>query len=394
MSHIYMYSENNFIGLIILLIIFLNIKSNGRKMTPDKKLYLGIIGSTSIIMTLDIILDILHRRTGLFAKEINITMTILYVIYFLLNVVPYIAWSFYVDFYIHRSVRRLKKIGPIIAMPAALSIILVIMSIFNKKIFFIDENNAYNRGSLFLFNTALYYSYLIMTYIQIVVKRKNIMKRDYYAMLTFGLIPAIAGVLQMIYIAKTFIWLGISISSLIIFLTIQSDEINKDYLTGLYNRRQLDIYLRNSIRDLKNEELLFMIMLDLNYFKTINDTYGHLEGDEALKHTANILINSFRSEDFISRYAGDEFVVIVKLEDLNCKDKIISRLKRNFEVFNRSNITPYELEFSLGCDIYQSELKINAEDFILHTDKLMYKDKARKKRVKCEGTMGTGQVTE
>ena len=209
------------------------------------------------------------------------------------------------------------------------------------------------------------------------------MKKDYYAMLTFGLIPAMAGVLQILYTGKTFIWLAISISSLIIFLTIQSDEINKDYLTGLYNRRQLDIYLTTRIRDLKKGDLLLMIMMDLNYFKTINDTYGHLEGDEALKNTANILMDSFRSEDFISRYAGDEFVIVVKLEKESDKEEIITRLTRNFEVFNRSNITPYDIEFSLGCDIYQSELEADAEGFINHTDKLMYADKDKRKRVSC-----------
>ena len=383
MSYVFMYSENNVIGLIILLIIFVNMKSNTRKMTPDKKIYLTLILSTTIIMILDILLDFVHKKTGIFAKEINIIMTIGYIIYFSLNVVPYIAWSFYVDFYIHRSVRRLKKIGPIISIPAILSIILVFLSIYNKKIFFIDQNNAYNRGSLFMFNSALYYSYLIMTYIQIIRKRKNIMKKDYYAMLTFGLIPAMAGVLQILYTGKTFIWLAISISSLIIFLTIQSDEINKDYLTGLYNRRQLDIYLTTRIRDLKKGDLLLMIMMDLNYFKTINDTYGHLEGDEALKNTANILMDSFRSEDFISRYAGDEFVIVVKLEKESDKEEIITRLTRNFEVFNRSNITPYDIEFSLGCDIYQSELEADAEGFINHTDKLMYADKDKRKRVSC-----------
>lgn len=354
--------------------------SNKKKIKPDEKLYLTIIISTSLIMVLNIIEAAINGQTGYLLRETHIILT---TTYFILNPIPFMFWSLYADFYIHKSIRRTKKLFPIFAIPAAISIILCILSIYNKRVFFITEDNVYKRGDLFLLNAIFYYIYYIGTYIQIIIERKNIRKRDCYSLLAFAIFPTIAGILQIILTSQTFIWLAISISCLIIYLNIQNSQIHEDYLTGLYNRRQLDIYLKNCIRNQQEDELIFMVMLDLNYFKKINDIYGHMEGDEALKHTANILIDSFRSEDFISRYAGDEFVIIAILEDENLKEEMIERVRRKFEEFNKTDITSYDIDISLGYDIYKPDLKMDADDFIKHVDKLMYKDKERIKECKC-----------
>ena len=366
------HADNNIIGLIILAIILLNIKGHNKKRKADEKLYLGLIVSTSIVMILNLIMNAINGKPGYLPRQTHIFVG---VIYFVLNTIPYLCWSLYVEFYIHRSVRRLKKLAPILSIQAIASIVLSIVSVFNRGIFFIDENNLYNRGHLFWLLAVLHYSYFVFTYVQIIIRRNILSKKDYYTLLSFAILPAIAGILQIMDPAKSLIWLSVSLSALIIFINIQNDEINKDYLTGLYNRRQLDRNLKNYIREIKPDDLIFMIMIDINYFKNINDTYGHIEGDEALKHTANILMDCFKSEDFISRYAGDEFVIIVKLKDEDCKEEIINRVRTKFRDFNEANITPYDISVSLGYDIYNPELKMDADDFIIHADKLMYKDK-------------------
>lgn len=371
------YSENNIIGLIILLLILLNLKSSIKKIKYDGKLYLIIILSTSLIIILDIIIGIVNGATGYLLREIHI---ILVTIYFILSPIPYMAWSLYVDYYIYKSIRKARKTIPIVAIPAAISIIICVLSIYNKKVFFIDENNLYQRGNLFWLNATLYYSYCLGTYIQVIVNKKSITKKDYYSLLTFGIVPIVAGIFQTIDTSKSYIWLGISLSALIIYLNIQNDEINEDYLTGLYNRRELDRHLRSQLQNLDEDGFILMVMIDLNFFKTINDTYGHIEGDEALKHTANILRNSFRSEDCISRYGGDEFAVISKIKYKNSKEEIINRIRRNFHEFNKSNLTPYDISISLGYDVYDPELKMEFDEFINHIDKLMYEDKERVKK--------------
>ena len=374
----YHYLEYNIVGLILLIILFLNIKSTQKKLKYDGLIFLTIIFSIFIIIILDILMTFINGETGYLFREVHILLT---TTYFVLNVIPYIAWSLYVDFHVHKNIRRNKKLIPFFAIPAVFSVILCLLSAFNGRIFFITENNFYQRGDLFYLNATLYYSYCFITYIQILTTKKKIRKKDYHSLLSFGIIPIIAGILQSIDTSKSFLWLGLTISALIIYLNIQNSEINEDYLTGLYNRRQLDQYLEKTIQGLGTNEYLLMIMLDLNYFKSINDTYGHIEGDRALQRTAEILTNSLREEDLISRYAGDEFIIIVKLEDENDKEEIVYRIKQNFKEFNESGQTPYEISISIGYDIYNPQLHTDADDFIRHTDELMYRDKLRIKEV-------------
>lgn len=309
--------------------------SNTKKTKFDDQLFYIMVLSTALIMITDIFRITLNGWTRPLLREIHIIVTS---IHFILSSIPFMAWSIYVDFYIHKNIKQTKKRIPTFAIPAIISIILSVLSLSNKGIFFIDANNIYHRGTLHLANVAVYMLYFIGTYTQMVMNKKDIRRKDYYTLLLFGVVPVLLGMIQLIDTSKSFVWLGISISALLIYLNIQNSQINEDYLTGLYNRRQLDQYLQRAIREITHKELLLMIMMDIDRFKEINDTYGHIEGDKALKHTADLLNTTFRSDDFISRYAGDEFVIIAKINDRCFADKLVLRLQENFADFNEMNI--------------------------------------------------------
>lgn len=372
----FIYSENNLIGLVLLLIIFLDMYSNTKKTKFSDQLFYTMILSTAFIMMTDIFRIALNGWSGYSLREVNIIVT---ASHFLLSSIPFMAWSIYVDLNIHRNVSKTKKRIPIFAIPSAISILFSLYSLSNQGIFFIDANNIYHRGTLHLANVFVYLIYFAGTYTQMMLNKKYIQKQNYYTLLLFGIIPLILGMLQLVDTSKSFVWLGLSVSALIIYLTIQNSKINEDYLTGLYNRRQLDQHLESSIRELSNEDLLFMIIADIDSFKKINDTYGHIEGDKALKYTAELLTASFRADDFIARYAGDEFVVITKLDNKKAAEKFVYRLRRNIDAFNERNILPYNLHISLGYDIYNPDSAMDVEQFLIHTDQLMYENKKRNK---------------
>jgi diguanylate cyclase (GGDEF)-like protein len=85
-----------------------------------------------------------------------------------------------------------------------------------------------------------------------------------------------------------------------------------DSLTGLYNRSKLDAILSDELARFKRTQREFtLLMMDIDYFKTLNDTYGHITGDEILTAVARILIQSIRSIDYAARYGGDEFIIIL-----------------------------------------------------------------------------------
>ncbi len=109
-------------------------------------------------------------------------------------------------------------------------------------------------------------------------------------------------------------------------------ESLKDPLTGLFNRKYMHMVLRNERKRAKRYGHQFSILfMDIDHFKRINDQYGHLVGDSVLKEAAQLLIQGARGEDYVFRYAGEEFLVLMPQtakEDAMC---LAERLRRNVE---------------------------------------------------------------
>jgi len=109
-------------------------------------------------------------------------------------------------------------------------------------------------------------------------------------------------------------------------LDLLKQEAQTDYLTGLLNRTTFEKKLLSVFQEMKKENKeLSLLMVDIDYFKKINDTYGHLIGDFVLKKVANYLTTYFRKSDFIFRYGGEEFVVL--LPDISMESAISSAQK-------------------------------------------------------------------
>ncbi len=86
----------------------------------------------------------------------------------------------------------------------------------------------------------------------------------------------------------------------------------RDQLTGLYNRHYLtDILIRKVTYAIRHEEPLSAILIDIDYFKSINDTYGHLVGDDVLREIAGLIERNARSEDVAARFGGEEFILLL-----------------------------------------------------------------------------------
>ena len=248
-------------------------------------------------------------------------------------------------------------------------------------IFQINKNNIYSRGPYFVIVLVITYAYLFFTLIHIIKNQKKISEKIYIPLITFIIPPTIGGLIQYFYPFIRVIWLGLSLSIVIIYISIQNDKLYIDPLTGLFNRRKMNMYLENILKDNKNK-IIGGIMIDLDDFKSINDTFGHREGDRALSHVSNILKENFRKDDFIARYAGDEFLVILKIHQVSELQAIVDRLKNNIEDFNNKNLTPYRIQLSIGYDVFYADSPLTSEWFVNHVDKLMYQQKESKKLIK------------
>jgi diguanylate cyclase (GGDEF)-like protein len=105
-----------------------------------------------------------------------------------------------------------------------------------------------------------------------------------------------------------------------------------DSLTGLYNRNKLDAILADQLARFRRTQRPFaLLMLDIDYFKTLNDTYGHITGDKILAKVAQILLQSIRSIDYAARYGGDEFIIILVETYIDQAVKTAERIRAHVE---------------------------------------------------------------
>ncbi|OHW61689.1 putative diguanylate cyclase YcdT [Andreesenia angusta] len=364
----------NMLALAVLALIALNIRRRPDREDYVQKTYWAMVMANTVMILIDIAVDTLNGRDGEALRSLHIGVeTAEYALIPLVGMI----WTTYVEQRIDRYGKISKMKLALIAAPFAINFAIVIMNLGRGFMFSIDEMNVYSRGEFFWINVVISYIYLVYSFVRIVKNRDSIRRSDYRSLLIFPLLPFLGGILQSLFYGVTLIWTSTAFSLLIVFVNVQNDQLNRDHLTGLYNRRQLDGYLTRHISSAERERLLGGVMIDVDGFKDINDKYGHVEGDKALEYIGEILIRSFRREDFVARYAGDEFMVLSKVEDYGDLERIVGRLKESMDSFNKSNYLPYRISVSVGYDILDKDIYKTSEEFVKHVDKLMYEQKRR-----------------
>lgn len=150
-----------------------------------------------------------------------------------------------------------------------------------------------------------------------------------------------------------------------------------DDLSGLYNTRYLDISLENEIKRAKRfKSSLSLLFIDLDYFKEINDTYGHLVGSRLLHETAQVLKKGIREVDIPIRYGGDEFIIILVETGREGAVKVAERLRKAIE--EHEFLVDKNLKIKMTCCVGVASFPEDAQtkiDLIHLADKAMYRGK-------------------
>ncbi|MFH0787672.1 MAG: sensor domain-containing diguanylate cyclase [Pseudomonadota bacterium] len=158
----------------------------------------------------------------------------------------------------------------------------------------------------------------------------------------------------------------------------------EDDLTGLYNRRG---FLTLAEQELKIANRMkrgtFLLFTDLDDLKIINDTFGHLQGDQALIDMAHIIKETFRDPDILARIGGDEFVILaIEAASEAGPELLMERLQKNLDLFNKKTNRPYQLSLSMGVVGYDPEHPVSIDTLLIQADNDMYEEKQRKKKYK------------
>lgn len=149
--------------------------------------------------------------------------------------------------------------------------------------------------------------------------------------------------------------------------------MHTDPLTGLVNRRELDEALGREIsKSIRHNLPLSAIMVDLDYFKKVNDTYGHEAGDEVLVKVAETILNTVRKEDIAARFGGEEFIVILPNTPLDSSINLANRIRVAIEKLNFTSVAT-SITASFGVTEYKA--KETHHHFIDRADKALYEAK-------------------
>ena len=158
------------------------------------------------------------------------------------------------------------------------------------------------------------------------------------------------------------------------------EEANKDGLTGLYNRKAFDARIIEALESFNLGGAPFLlVMFDVDNFKWINDTFGHVAGDKVLQKTASTLNKTFRKDEFIARYGGDEFAVFIENLPESTALERVSAFKENFSRMRFFTNKDGDVRVDVSAGIASAGKGDGPEDLIHKADTAMYEMKKKRK---------------
>ena len=359
----------NITGFVLLLILYISraitrIKSDTEEKAMDALMMITLFAC--IVQSLTFVFD------GLPGNVARYTIIFGNTYLYCSNVIGPFLFCMYVDLNLYHDRARTRRIYRIFAIPAGALIISLILNIFFGFYFSVDENNVYHRQSL---NFIIYiYLMLCAVYSLFLYFRHKITAREasFFPIYMYLTPMVVCILLQKLFYGISLMTLGDAIGIVALYISLQNEKTYKDGLTGLYNR----LYLTHELFVIKNtpNAKYYGIMIDMNYFKMINDTYGHAAGDQALVDMASLMKKRFSGLGKCFRYAGDEFVVLVKSDNEAEILKIENALSADVEAFNKSEDRPYKLSFSKGYGKFEKGTD-DDDSFLRKIDDAMYIDK-------------------
>ena len=275
----------------------------------------------------------------------------------------------FADYFAHGNQGRTKRIlYPVILIPLITGILVLL-----------DLRQDYNAEIPLL---MVGYLPLLLCAADMILAARQSKQTSIFQLVFFGMLTGLGSVPDMIFGTSGIAWLCFTAAVLYTYFNIIRMDLKIDALTGIGNRYSFNEFIGKlsgrSISRRMFREHWAVVMIDMNHFKEINDTLGHMEGDNALRDMAKIIKGCIRRSDFAARYGGDEFVLAARAE--TNIEKLIARLRRELDLHNETAGRSYKLDISYGYDIFDTGGSQTIDGFLAHIDALMYNHKAQNRR--------------
>ena len=271
-------------------------------------------------------------------------------VYYIMNAFIVCSWSDYAAHIVYEEDYWPTKIRHLYVAMLLINVLIVLVNLFFPVMFGVGD-----KGELLVYPagmwiyTILNFSMPVISFICVLMKRKSMPKRILRQLVLFPVLPALAEVLRPFFPNVDLIcFYGLSA---LFFLVIQREySLQRDRLTGLYNRTLLTRKLDNWLKNEEDRKRVTGILIDVDGMGKINEKYGHETGDRVLQHVADLLRNLPFQELFPVRYDGDEFLLLFRRSVEDEAEEIIGILERRKEEMNRH--LPESERFHLRLDSF------------------------------------------
>lgn len=358
---------------LILLFVFVYIFRQATKNNRSTQYYLWTVGLIMSAQIFEAMAWLINH--GIMYHFVGLNKIFTFFSY-LLSAYPVIAFFMYLDSRIFIAFKSSKVRNKIYAIYLLGHSLTVIFNLFYPFLYTIDKELGYQRmpGMYLLMGASV--SALAVYIFNVRKKIRYADTKVISAFLVFAAIPVLGAFVQMAFYGLPAMWSFFTLLILFTFIVIEREEVLKDALTGLDTRAPFEKRLKHNI---KRKQAFTLLMIDLNAFKPINDTYGHLEGDEVLKIVSNILKRSVKCYDMVCRFGGDEFVMIVESDNNQMGELVSKRILDDLENFNEKKVKPYDIGFSIGHIFVSEENELTEAEILKAVDQLMYQQKSLKR---------------
>jgi diguanylate cyclase (GGDEF)-like protein len=368
-------------SIFIIVLIFIDYIRKYNTDTFQRKIFLIILLATFFAVASDFVNHIMEERTD----KLQVLQYVIVTIFLNSQNITYYAILVFIDYFVHSDTARTKKVIAAVTVFLLIFFISTVLNLPLKFYFSIGAGNHYTKGPLYLLRLAISYLPILIMTVYVIVEIKNFKRSQVYLLILFALLTGFGAALDIILKTGSLTWSCFTAALLYLYFFIIQTDAKIDSLTGIGNRAYFNEFINNLARHnarrggtQSSGKSWAIAMIDLDHFKKINDTLGHLEGDNALRDMAAIIKSTIRHCDFAARYGGDEFIIGVRAE--SGIENVLDRIKEAMEMQNEKNLRPYKIEMSYGCDVFTADSGRSTRDFLAHIDKLMYKNKAERRR--------------
>lgn len=364
----------------MIVLIGLAARSRRSLFSSTQQLLFSMLGYTSAAY---IFFDMIWTLSDGVSTPVGITANwISNAVSFSLFAIACLIWFFYSETVQGSRLLTARYRVALVTLPTVLVVVLAFTSYWTHAMFYIDTQGVYRRGALYMIHMIqpiVSYCYIIYTSLHAFIqtrKVESLQKKAIYRTLAFFAVPALVGGTFQVLFSVPGLCVGITLSILLLYIIYQEQLISTDPLTGLNNRNRFETYMLSLFSNVDQAEDVYLLMMDADGFKQINDRYGHVEGDHALQViSATLKEVCSASGGFIARYGGDEFVVLQKAA---AEQDIIDLCSAINDELARAEV-PYLLRMSIGYARVGDGVD-TWQDLLRAADAELYRVKAEKKK--------------